>query len=51
MRITGHSYAVIMQRLKMSQEMGSRAAVGVKERVKNQSSDKPFGLKDLEGPY
>lgn len=47
--MSGHSYYATAVNELAEQEMGSGAAVGVKDWVKNQSCDKPFRLKDLEG--
>lgn len=51
MRKSGHSYYATAVNESVEQEIRSRAAVGVKDWVKNQSCDKPFSLKDLEGPF
>lgn len=51
MKMSGHSYYAMAVNESVEQEIKGRAAVGVKDLVKNQSCAKPFRLKDLEGPF
>lgn len=49
--MSGHSYYATTANELAEQEIGSWAAVRVIDWVKNQSCDKPFRLKELEGPF